>query len=424
MMAGDRRKLTKRVVEGIAPADKPLKVWDVEVPGFHVEVRPTGKRSFYLFYRVGGGRGSTQRRARIGEFGAVTVDAARDRAREWAAIVAAGGDPAGKRREDRAAPRVTDLCDRYLSEHARPHKKASSVEEDERIIRDYIKPSFGKRKVAEVTRAEVAKFHSGLSEKPYRANRAIACFSKMMSLAEVWGLRPDGSNPCRHIKKFPEKARKRFLSPAELGGLGDALKAAERGEVRLKKAGRDKGDGSWISPHAVAAIRLLILTGMRSSEVKGLRWEWIDFEAGRIALPDSKSGEKVVALNAPALATLNAVPRVDGNPHVIVGGKPGAPLVNLKDPWSAIRKAAGLDDVRIHDLRHSFAAVGAGSGASLHIIGGLLGHTQPQTTKRYAHLADDPLRAASEQIGGQIAGWLDGAPNADVVPLGLPRSAR
>ncbi|XWN32712.1 MAG: tyrosine-type recombinase/integrase [Devosia sp.] len=391
-----------------------MRVWDTEIPGFHVEVRPSGKRAFYYFYRVGGGRGATQRRAKIGNFGPLTVDAAREKALQWAGKVANGEDPAGARREERVATRMDELFERYLRDHARVHKKASSAQEDGRIIRDYLAPVFAKRKVAEITRADVAKLHAGLWEKPYRANRVLACLSKMMNLAEMWGLRTDGSNPCRHVKKYAEKARKRFLSPTELGRLGEALVAAEDGKVRVRKDGRHNGAGSVITPHAIAAIRLLILTGMRSGEVKALRWEWIDFGAGRIRLPDSKTGDKFVVLNAPALALLSEIPKITGNPHVIIGGKDGAALVNLKDPWSAIRKAAGLDDVRIHDLRHSFAAVGAGSGASLHIIGGLLGHSQPQTTTRYAHLADDPLRAVSEQIGGRIVGWLEGVPTAKV----------
>ncbi|MEM7696100.1 MAG: tyrosine-type recombinase/integrase [Pseudomonadota bacterium] len=410
-MKGVRQRLTKRLVESVVADNGPVKLWDSEVPGFHVEARPSGKRAFYLFYRVGGGRGSTQRRAKIGEFGPMTVDAAREKARQWAARVANGDDPAAERHQQRIAPRMNELFERYLEDHARPHKKPTSIAEDERIIRDYLAPAFGNRKVAELVRADVARLHAGLSQKPYRANRVLACLSKIMNLAEVWGLRPDGSNPCRHVKKYAERPRKRFLTTAELGRLGEALRAAERGEVRVTKGGGTSAGSSTISPFAIAAIRLLILTGMRSGEVKMLRWDWIDPERRRIHVSDSKTGEKQVTLNAAALEVLSGIQRVDGNPHVIVGGKPGAALVNLKDPWSAIRKAAGLEDVRIHDLRHSFAAVGAGSGTSLHIIGGLLGHSQAQTTKQYAHLADDPLRAASDHIGGQISSWLnDGSP--------------
>jgi integrase len=165
---------------------------------------------------------------------------------------------------------------------------------------------------------------------------------------------------------------------------------------------REKAERVAISPSAVAAVRLLALTGARKGEILGLQWAWVDASSGRAHLPDSKSGEKTLILPPAALAVLASLQTVEGNPYVIVGGKPGAPLVNLKDPWLAIREAANLDDVRIHDLRHSFASVGAAGGASLPIIGALLGHSQPSTTARYAHLADDPLQAAAADIGAKI----------------------
>src|SRR5215471_4247279 len=212
--------------------------------------------------------------------------------------------------------------------------------------------------------------------------------SKMFNLAEVWGLRPDGSNPCRHVEKFTEKKRERMLSPAELARLGDAAY-----------------DGS---PYAVAAFKVLVFTGARLGEVLGLQWQWVDFERGEARLPDSKTGAKTIHLPPPALAVLTELPRVAGNPHVIVGGKPGAALVNLEKPWHAIRKAAGLDDVRIHDLRHAFASVGVASGMGLPIIGQMLGHSQPQTTARYAHLASDPVKAAAAAVASKIAAAMEG----------------
>jgi integrase len=213
----------------------------------------------------------------------------------------------------------------------------------------------------------------------------LAVLSKMFNLAERWGLRPDGSNPCRHVERFAEKKRERMLSPAELARLGDALVAY---------------DGS---PYAVAAVKLLVFTGARLGEVLGLRWEWIDFERGEARLPDSKTGAKTLHLPPPALTVLSALPRLDGNPHVIAGQKPGAALVNLEKPWRAIRKEAGLDDVRLHDLRHAFASVAASSGMGLPIIGKMLGHTQAATTHRYAHLASDPVKAAAAAVAGKIA---------------------
>jgi integrase len=295
---------------------------------------------------------------------------------------------------------MTSLFERYLEDHARPHKKASSIRDDEGLIRQMLRPAFGRRKVKELTRADVDAFHKSLKKTPYRANRALALLSKALNLAEVWGWRPDGSNPCRHVKKYREEKRERFLSQQELARLGLALAAAGRSEVTSPR-------GTPISPYAVAAIRLLIFTGGRRGEILGLRWEHVNFEAGRLELPDSKTGAKFIYLAPAALQLLQELPHQDGNPHVIVGGKLGSALVNLKDPWDAIRKAADLDDLRIHDLRHSFASVGAAGGMSLPIIGALLGHKEIATTARYAHLSDDPLRSAANTIGNKIADALD-----------------
>jgi integrase len=320
--------------------------------------------------------------------------------------VAKGGDPSGHRKAQRDAPTMVDLFERFLSDHAEKTKKASSAANDRRLIKKKLAPALGRRKVAEITRSDIAQLHNRMSDTPYEANRGLALLSKALNLAELWGLRPEGTNPCRHVKKFAERKRKRFLSPAELGRLGDVLRISERDGFLVlppKEGARTMEERVPLSRWAVAAIRLLVFTGARKSEILGLRWEWIDTANRRAHLPDSKTGEKTLILPPPALAVLSALPRAEGNPHVIQGGKPGAHLVNLKDPWRAIREVAGLDDVRIHDLRHSFASVGVANGASLPIIGALLGHAQPQTTQRYAHLADDPLQAAAANIGGQIA---------------------
>lgn len=421
-MPGRRAKLTQRTVDAAKPEAKRYIIGDTEIPGFRLHVLPSGKRAFYLAYRAGGGRGATQREPKIGDWPAMKAEAARRIAADWFAEVRDGGDPAGERKKAREAPRMRDLFARYLADHARPHKKASSVRDDERMIADYLDPKFGGRKVAEVSRADIDAFHKSLSAKPYRANRMLALLSKAFNLAEVWGWRENVSNPCRHIRKYAEAKRKRFLSPAELARLGELLRVAERdGAVTLPA--RNCVDAPGISvpvlPAAVAAIRLLILTGARKSEILGLRWEWVDMEGRRILLPDSKTGEKTIPLNAPALEVLASIPKVEGNPHVIVGAKAGAALVNLKDPWGAICTAAGLEDVRIHDLRHSFASVGAAGGMSLPIIGALLGHTQAATTQRYAHLSDDPLRAASDAIGAQISAALGEAKERpEVVQIG------
>ncbi|MDF2234964.1 tyrosine-type recombinase/integrase [Albimonas sp. CAU 1670] len=405
-MAGIKVKLTQRTAEAAKPEARRYHITDTDLPGFRLHVLPSGRKGWYLAYRLGGGRGASQREPKIGDFPAMKAEAARRIAEGWLADVRKGGDPAGERKARREAPRMNDLFDRYLEDHARRHKKVSSVENDVRMIEKRLRPAFGRLKVAELARPEIAAFHKRLAETPYEANRALALLSKMLNLAEIWDMRPDGSNPCRHVRKYAETQRKRFLSNVELARLGNALRLAERDgflELPAKEGVREKPARAPVSAEAVAAIRLLILTGARKSEILKLRWEWIDFEGRRANLPDSKTGDKSIVLGPAALEVLAGLQRTEGNPHVIRGAKPGAHLVNLKDPWLAVREAAGLDDARIHDLRHSYASVGAAGGASLPIIGALLGHTQAQTTQRYAHLSDDPMQAAAAKISGQIA---------------------
>ena len=410
-MATRTAKLTKRAVDAAAPEAARYAIHDTEISGFKLFVHPSGKKVFHLRYRVGGGRGATIREPKIGDMGMVTPDQARKIAGDWLAEVRLGGDPGGVRQAKRDAPRMNDLFERYLTDHARPHKKASSVKDDERQIRENLGPALGKMKVAEVKRVDIIDYHKSRAATPYAANRALALLSKAFNLAELWGWREDGSNPCRLVRKYAEVKRKRFLSPAEMAALGAAFAQAEQdGFIALPPREGVRAARKVVSvlPAAIAVIRLLILTGARKSEILNLQWDWVDMEGGRLSLPDSKTGEKTIPLGAAALAVLQAIPRVEGNPHVIVGGKEGAALVNPDAPWRAIREAAGLDDVRIHDLRHSFASVGAAGGFSLPIIGAILGHTQAATTHRYAHLSDDPLKAAATTIGDRISAAMAG----------------
>ena len=217
--------------------------------------------------------------------------------------------------------------------------------------------------------------------------------SKLFNLAEKWGYRPDGSNPCRHVDRYPEHKQERFLSTEELGRLGTALEQAEQARAEM--------------PGVLAAIRLLAFTGCRLSEILTLKWGHVDFERTCLRLPESKSGAKVVRLSPPALAVLQGIERHNDAPYVITGREPGKHLINLRKPWHRIRERAGLHDVRLHDLRHSFASVGAAGGLSLPMIGALLGHTQAATTQRYSHLADDPLRQANDMIGERIAAAME-----------------
>jgi integrase len=257
------------------------------------------------------------------------------------------------------------------------------------MLERVIIPALGRHRVTEVTRADIAKIHHDLRHIPYDANRCLEIISKMFSLAEMWGLRPEGTNPRKHIKKYPEEKRERFLSAAELRRVGEVLREMENEGIEL--------------PSAIAAVRLLILTGCRLGEIMTLKWEYVDFAGKALRLPDSKTGAKVVHLGQPAIDVLKKIERVEKNPWVIVGTKPAARLSDLQPFWQRVRARAGLKDVRIHDLRHTFASTAVAAGQGLPMIGKLLGHTQVQTTARYAHLAADPVKDAAERVASSLA---------------------
>jgi integrase len=387
----DITKLTVKSVNAAKPQSKDVVVWDNELPGFGLRIKPSGIKSFILQYR---NSHRQSRRMTIGRYGVLAPEEARRIAKRHLGTVADGKDPVAARKAVQEAPTVADLAGRYIEEHAKPKKKASSVRMDRINLRIHVLPAIGKKKLAAVTRGDIAKVHSDMRRTPGAANRVLSLIGKMMNLAEKWDLRPDGSNPCRHVEKFPERMLERFLSEDELNRLGAVLSEAE-------VAGRE-------TPSTVAAVRLLIFTGARTGEILNLRWEDMNFEHGLILIGEHKTSgnattaAKAIPLNAPALGVLQGIERRDGCDWVIPGRKGNKPLVNLRKPWGRIRKAAGMEDVRLHDLRHSFASFGAGGGLSLHMIGALLGHSQPGTTARYAHLAVDPVKQASEMIGSRI----------------------
>ena len=384
-------RLTKTIIERLKPNPyKPLVVYDSETPGLHVKVSPKGKKALVLWYRSKSRRTAT---ITLGHFPIMTLAQARETARKLLLEVANGGDPARERAKAKAAPTISNLCDRYLVEHVAVFNKPSTMREVYRLVKKRIRPAFGKISVTELSRADVKRWHFEMRGTPYEGNRALAALSKMMSLAWTdWEICAD--NPCRGIKRHAEKKRERFLSEAEFARLGDVLADAERtgGEA----------------PGPLAAIRLLILTGCRLSEVITLRWEHVDMEHGCLRLPDSKTGSKVVHLGAPALKVLATNQRQGDSPWVIVGRKPDTRLTNLHGPWNRLKAKAGLPDVRIHDLRHSFASVGAATGMSLLLIGKMLGHTQAATTQRYAHLGSDPVKQAVETVTDKIAAAMSG----------------
>lgn len=381
--------ITKRTVDALKPGDV---VWE---HGFGVKANADGTRSYLLDYRLGRRR----RRLTIGTHGMPwTPQTARERAQALLHEIHAGLDPLATKTAARTAPTVRELAERFMTEHVRSKRKASTASTYRGLLDRIILPALGSRAVADLTRAEVAQVHHRRRHAPADANRMLLVLSKMMNWAEGLGLRPDGSNPVRHIERYPEQARQRYLSPAEFRRLGAVLAAAKRGPVVVD----GEPEPVRLSPMALAAIALLIFTGARRGEILSLTWGQVDLDRGVLTLPTSKTGFKVIMLNAPALAILAALPRVEGNPYVLPGVRHGQHLVNITDTWYVVRALAGLKDVRLHDLRHSLASVGAAAGLSLPVIGALLGHTQAQTTARYAHLSADPLKQAAELIGDRI----------------------
>ena len=398
--------ITKRAVDAAKARKADSYLWDKELHGFGLKVTPTGSKVYLVQYQLGGRKGRT-RRVTIGRHGEITPTFARAEAKRLLGEIAAGRDPAAERDKTKADKLLGVVVDQFMAGHVSKLKPAT-VEEYQRLVRLYVKPRLQSRTIGDLKRLDIARLHHELSDKPYQANRVLAFLSAFFNWAEKHGLRPDGSNPCRHVEKYREGRRERFLSQAELSRLGDALREAEK----------DKTCSPWV----IAAIRLLAFTGARRNEILTLRWEHVSEEHECLMLPDSKTGRKAIHLNAPALALLQSIPRLDGNPHVICGEKAGQHLVNLGKPWHRIRKAAQLDDVRLHDLRHSFASVAASGGQSLVVIGKMLGHSQPATTARYAHLADDPVKAASDAVGRHIAAAMAGG-IGEIVDLSSSRRA-
>ena len=380
-------RLSKKSVDALTARAREYMLWDHDIKGFGVRVHPSGRKVYLVKYRHHG----RAIKKTIGPHGVIPVAAARARAAEIITAAKTGRDLMGRVLPDEGDRTTTmrDLARRFLDEYVPAHCKPSSAHSYERSIRYHVLPRIGGRGVAGITRGDVAALHHQMRETPYAANRTLGILSAMFTAAELWGLRSQGSNPCRYVKRFREKARERFLSDEEYRRLGATLREAE--------------STGTMADSAIAAIRLLMLTGCRLSEIMTLRWENVALESAELRLPDSKTGAKVVYLGAPAVTVLRGIAREAGNPWVIAGRRPGTRLASLHFPWGRIRKRAGLDDVRLHDLRHSFASGGLLLGEGLPMIGKLLGHSQVQTTARYAHLADDPVKTAANRISGRIA---------------------
>ena len=397
-----KAKLTKRTVDAAQPDPKRrLYLWDAELKGFGLVVTPKGVKTYIVQYRAGTGRLAPDRKVTLGRHGTLTPEEARNLAKDILAGVRHGGDPAAERSAQRQrAATVADLADRYLEQHVDVKNKASTAAEWRRIIERHVKPKLGRLAIEKVQRADVAKVHHDMRSTPRQANLTIAVLSKMFSLAEVWGLRPDHSSPCRGIEKYKEAKRERFLSEAELAALGAALVDSESVEMRV----------------VLDAVRLLLLTGCRLGEVVALRWD--DVSTSSLVIRDAKAGARVHAIGAQTAAFLAELRR-EGE-WVLPGTDPKRPLSKstLEHAWTRIRSKASLDDVRLHDLRHTVGTYAGQTGANAFLVRDKLGHKTLAMTARYVNRDADPLRDLSDKVESRISAALTaGEKSANVVPI-------
>lgn len=396
-------RLTKRTIDSLKKADARYIVWDADLKGFGVRVETSGTKTFIVRYRVGGGRRGTPRQFKIGRYGKLTPEEARDQATNVLAQVELGQDPQAERVAARETLTVAELCDLYLAEGVAT-KKASTLALDQIRIKRHIKPQIGSRKITEIGAGDIERLMNDIALGKVKAgatphtrggkgaaSRTVGLLSGIFNFAVTRKLCE--ANPTKGVARFKDARRERFLSPKELGVLGDALTAAA-------------ADGAH--PYHVAIIRLLALTGARKNEIARLRWSEVDFERGLLQLEDSKTGRKAIRLGAAAQVVLKEIERKD-SPYVFPDPRDATlPIRNLDWAWVGFRKRAGMEDLRIHDLRHSFASVAVAGGAGLHLIGKLLGHSHVATTSRYAHLADDPVKEAADRVSRSISAALEG----------------
>lgn len=382
--------MTKRELDALKSDDgRPAFLWDGSLAGFGAKALPSGKKVFLVKYRTnGGGRNAPQRWLTLGAYGTLSLDEARRLARQALAAVAEGKDPQAIKLGEREAPTFADVWARFEADIL-PSRKPTTAKEYRSQWENLIKSKFGKQRVEAITASEIDRFHKSLRRSPYRANRILALLRRLMSLAEAWGMRTAGTNPCSRVEPFKERARERYLDAGELKSIGTAIDA-----LIAEKA---------ISATAGNAVELLALSGARLSEILNAEWEWIDTDRGTMLLPDSKTGAKAIYLSVAAIEVLERQKAISkDSDYVFPSPRGDKPYVNLRKAWVQICDRAKLPGVRLHDLRHTVASVAVGQGASLPLIGKLLGHTQAQTTMRYAHIDIDPAMKAANQVGAAI----------------------
>jgi integrase len=385
-MARSNIKLTKRYIDsctfkGATPKSQDIR-WDAELSGFGLRIYESGRKTFVLSYRSEGRKHIMQ----LGPFGVLSLDEARDKARRSLVEVLDGKNPIEKRKAEAQGETVGDLCKVFITQHAEAKLRPRTIGEYRRQIETHVLPIWKTRKVVSIKRADIAALHSKIGERaPTQANRTLAMLSKMFSFAKVKGFVEDTSyNPAQGVERFKEKKRDRWVRPAEIPNLFEAVAA----EANI---------------YAKAAIWLFLLTGARRTELLTSKWEDVDWDRKELRLPETKAGRSHhIPLSSAAIVMLESIPRLSGNPYILPGKNQGGHLVNIDKPWRRIRKAAGVDDVRIHDLRRTVGSWLATAGESLHLIGKVLNHADVQTTAIYARLSEDPARRAMEEHGQRM----------------------
>lgn len=370
-------------------------IWDTEVAGFGLRVMPSGKKSFILNYSIQG----RKRMMTLGAYGTITVHQARIEAKKYSVAVIQGNDPLADKERERLGEKVSDLCRMYIDRHA-VHKKSSK--DDIRRINSHILTPLGSKKALSIKRADIAALHSKIGDNNghYEANRVLALLSKMFSLAELWGIVPEGSpNPANGVQKFKEEKRDRFITHDEMPRIIEALQTEPNQSARF-------------------AILLYLLTGLRKEELLTAKWSDLNTDNTEILIPDTKNGKNHrLPISTSAAAILEAIPRIDKNPYIITGKNEGQHLVNIDKPWQRVRKQAGIEDVRLHNLRRTVGSWLAQSGNSLHLIGKVLNHSNTSTTAIYAHFTQDSVRAALEQHGKELLAVTGLTSKAEVIPI-------
>ena len=372
------------MVDALSSHGKAGVYWDRDLPGFGVRLYGTGRKTYVVQTR--GPAGS--RRVTVGQHGKISAEQARNMAAAIIDRIKAGKEPMPETAASAPEPSVSDLAERFMRTHVAVECKASTSRLYRQRLNNHILPALGEMPVGSVEREHIAALHHALREIQPTANSVLWVLSKMFAVAEAWGLRATGSNPCRSVRKYKSRYRERFLSREEYRRIGRVLDEAQaRGSA-------------W--PAAVAAIRLLMLTGCRSNEIATLRWDDVDRTVGELRLRDTKTGARMVPLTPTALELVDGIERIPGNPWVFVGRKSGSHVGDLSNHWHGLRVRADLSDVRLHDLRHSYASRALALGESLSMIGKLLGHRKVETTARYAHLARDTEKVSAARVAGSI----------------------